>query len=98
MDRLEESRERRFLDRLRHGRVGMASARQILRRTAELHKYRSLVDHLAGAETDDMGAQHTVARLVGEDLHESVGLEHGAGTAVGRKREFSDLVIDAGLL
>ena len=33
-----------------------------------------LVDHLAGAGADDMGAEHPVGRCVGEDLDEAVGV------------------------
>jgi len=57
----------------------MAGPGEILRRTTELHKDSGLMDHFAGAEADDMDAQHAVARLVGEDLHKALGVEHGAG-------------------
>ena len=77
---------------------GVAGAGEIFRRAAEFHQHRRLVDHLAGAEADDMHAEHAVGRLVGEDFHETVGVQHGAGAAVRREREFPDLVVDAGLL
>src|SRR6185437_10613762 len=44
VDRLEEGRERRFLDRFRHGRMRMAGAGEIFGRAAEFHQHRGLVD------------------------------------------------------
>ena len=43
-------------------------------------------------------AEHAVGLLVGEDLDEAVGVQHGARAAVGGERELADLVVDAGLL
>ncbi|EGE56106.1 hypothetical protein RHECNPAF_750070 [Rhizobium etli CNPAF512] len=72
----------------------VAAAAEIFRRTAELHQHGSLVDHLAGAETDDMAAEHAVGVLVGEDLDETVGRQHRAGAPVRRERELADLIGD----
>ena len=60
----------------------MAGARQILGRAAEFHQHRRFVDHLAGAEADDVHAEHAVGLLVGEDLDEALGVQHGAGAAL----------------
>ena len=98
MHRLEPGRHGRLAHRLRHGRVGVAGAREVLGRAAELHQHRRLVDHLAGAGADDVDAEHAVGRLVGEDLHEAVGVVHGAGAGIGGEGEFADAILDAGLL
>src|SRR4051812_47549929 len=98
VDRLEEGGQRRFLHRFRHRRMGVAGAGQIFRRAAELHQHRRLMDHLTGAEADDMDAEHAVALLVSQDLHETVGMQYAARAAIGGEGEFADLVVDAGLL
>ena len=94
VDRPLVDRHRRLLDRLRHRRMGVAGAGEVLGRAAELHQDAGLVDHLAGAEADDVGAEHPVRRRVGEDLDEAVGVAHGARAAVGGERELADLVGD----
>jgi hypothetical protein len=63
VDRFEESRQRSLAHGLRHGRVGVAGAGKIFRRTAELHQHRDLVDHLARAEADDVTAEHPSVAL-----------------------------------
>ena len=74
-----------------------AGTPQVFRSPTKFHKHGRLVDHLAGAEADDMRAEHAIRRLVGEDLYEAVRMQHGAGATVSGERELSDLVFDAGL-
>ena len=52
MDRPLGDGERRFLDRLGQRRMGVAGARQVLRRAAELHDHGGFRDHLAGVRAD----------------------------------------------
>ena len=83
---------RRFLDRLRKGRVGMAGARQIFRGAAELHQHRAFMDELAGHRTEDVHAEHPVGLRIRQHLDEAVGRLIGFGPTVGEKRELADLV------
>ncbi len=71
--------ERGFLDRFVQGRVGVAGAGDVLGRGAELHRERRLGDHRAGVGADDVDAEHAVARGIGEDLDEALGVAVGAG-------------------
>ena len=75
----------------------MAGARQVLGRSAEFHQHRRLVDQVARALADDVDAEHPVGRLVGKDLHEAFGRQHGARPAVGGERELAGHIGDAGL-
>ena len=77
---------------------GVAGARDVLGRAAELHRDRRLGDHVAGVGADDVHAEHAVGLGVGEDLHEAVGGEVDLGAAVGGERKLADVVGDAGRL
>ena len=81
MDRLEAGCEGGFLDGFRHGRVRVAGAAEVFRRTAELHQHRRLVDHLAGAEADDVHAEDPVGVLVGKNLDEATKKKVAAALA-----------------
>src|SRR5262245_8006394 len=81
-----------FLDRFGAGRMRMAGARQIFRRSAELDQDRALVDHLAGFYADDVHAQHAIGFRVRQELDEAVGLLVRLGAAVGGERELADIV------
>ena len=98
MNRALGDRQRRFLHRLGQRRMGVAGARDVLGRGAELHRDRGLRDHVAGVGADDVHAEHAVGLGVGQDLHEAVGLVVGLGAAVGGERELADVVGDAGRL
>ena len=96
MDRLAESRQSGFLDRLRHGRMGVAGSAQIFRRTAEFHQHRCFVDEFARTQAYDMDTQYPVRRRIGQNLHQSVSRLHGARPAIGGEGEFAHFVGDPG--
>src|SRR5215208_197860 len=87
-----------FLHGLGERRMGMAGARDILRRRAELHGDGGFRDHVAGVGAEDMHAQHAVGVGVGEDLDEAIGRQIDLGAAVGGERKLADLVGKAGFL
>ena len=55
----------------------------------------SFVDHLAGAEAQDVDAEHPVGCGIGEDFDESVRLQHRPGATIGGEGELADPVVDA---
>ena len=87
--------QRGFADRFGQGRMRVAGAGQIFRRAAEFHQHAGFGDQFAGADAEDVNAEHAVGRGVGENLHEAVGLAHRARAAIGGEGEFADLVGDA---
>src|SRR3546814_3372717 len=60
VDRLARHRHRRFLDRLRMGRMGVASVGDVFRCRAEFHRLGGLGDHRACDRGDDMDAEHSI--------------------------------------
>ncbi len=64
-------------------------------RAAELHQDCGFRDQLAGVGANDVDAEHTIRRGVGENFDEAVGHVNGLGAAVGGEREFADVVGDA---
>src|SRR5437763_4412132 len=98
IDRALGDRQGCLAHRFRQRRMGMAGARDVLRRGAELHGYGSLGDHVAGVGAEDVDAEHAIARRIGKDFDEAFGLQVDLGTAVGGERKFADVVNDAGLL
>ena len=82
-------RQRCFLHGLGQRRVGVAGARDVLGRSAELHSHSGFRDHVAGVGADDVDAEHPVGLGVGQDFDEAVGLLVGLGAAVGGEWEFA---------
>jgi hypothetical protein len=87
MDRLIISRHARLFQRLTKSRMGMARARNILRRRAVLHGQHALGHHLAGVGADDVDAEDAVRGLVRQHLDGAVRVAGAAGPAVGHERE-----------
>ena len=83
---------RRLTQRFGSGRVGMASARDVFRSGAELHRHAVFADHLADVGSHHVDAEHPIGCGVREHLHETVGLVIDLGPGVRRKRELADLV------
>ena len=82
----------------RQRRVGVADARQVVGRTAELHGQHAFVHQLGDVRADQVHAQDAVGLGVCQDLHEARRLDHRHGTAVGGEREAAGLVRDAFVL
>ncbi len=95
VDRLAGHRHRRFLERFRMRRVGVAGIGDVLAGRAELHRLRGLGDHRARHRGDDPHAEHAIGLGVRHHLHEAVGLVVGLGAAVGRHRELAHLDLAA---
>src|SRR6516225_1720585 len=76
MNRPVPHRERGLLDRLRHGRMSVAGAGEVLRRAAELHQDRDFVNEFTRAEANNMRAENAVSRGVGQNLDEALGAAH----------------------
>ena len=96
MNRALGDRHGRFFDRLRQGRMRVAGAREIFRRTAEFHQHRRFRDHVAGVRTDNVNAEHAVGLGVGQNFHKAVGLLIGLGAAVGGEGKLAGVVSNAG--
>ena len=75
--------------------MGVAGAGEVFCRGAKLHRDADLVDQITGGGADDMRAQDTVCRLVGEDFYKSIAREIRLGTAVAHKAELADLIVTA---
>src|ERR1700736_4312514 len=76
--------------------MGVAGARDVLGRRAELHGDRRFGNHVPGVDAEDVHAEHAVAFRVRQDFHEAVGGVVDLGAAVGGEREFADVIGDAG--
>jgi len=76
--------------------MGVAGAGEIFGRAAEFHQHGGLGNEFAGAEADDMNAEHTVGRAIGKDLHETIGMAHGPSAAVGGEGKAADRIGNAG--
>ena len=81
---------RRFADRLRHRRMRVDGADQLLDRALEAQRQRRLGDQLGRARPDHVHAEHLVVFLVGDDLDEAFGLAGHPGAAEDAERERAD--------
>lgn len=87
-----------LLEGLREGRVGVASASNILRAGTVLHGQDTLGNHLTGVRAHDVDTQNAVGLLVRDHLDHTLGISVGAGTGVGGEGEGTNVVGDARLL
>ena len=87
-----------LLERLGHGGVRVAGARDVLAARVVLERDDGLGDHLAGVRAEDVSAEDAVGSLVGEDFDEALGGTVRAGAGVRGEGEVSDDVVDSGLL
>src|SRR5581483_5007488 len=85
---------RRFADRLRHRRVSVKRADQLLDRGFELQRGRRFGDELRRARPDHVDPQQLVVFLLGHDLDEPFGFARhlGAPEHAERKRSDADVV------
>ena len=92
MDRLPLDRHRRFLERFRVRRVGVAGVGDVLAGRAEFHGLRGLGDHGTGDRSDHPYSEDAVGLRIGDNLHEAVG--HGLEGDFNRKKTsaFSGLI------
>ena len=67
--------------------MSMARPRQILRRSAEFHQHRHLVDQFARHRPHDMATQHAVGLGVRQNLHEAICRLVRLGAAIGEEQE-----------
>jgi hypothetical protein len=86
------------MKRTRRTYVSMASPGNILRRGAVFHGKNTLSNHLTSVGADDMDTEYLVSLLLREEFDETISVEVGLSTGVGREAEFSDVVLHASLL
>eukprot|EP00760_Papus_ankaliazontas_P007791 PhM_4_TR13531/c0_g1_i1/m.76495 len=96
MDWLVIARHARLLHGLHESGVGVARAANVLGAGTVLEGEDGLVDHLTRAAVHNVDAEDAVSLLVGEHLHEPVGLVVGLGAAVRDEGELAHLVLRAG--
>ena len=89
MDRALAHRHRRFLDRFRHGRVGVDRAGQVFGAATVFHVSDDLTDQLAGILAEDLRAEDFVGLGVGDDLDVAVAGVVGQRAGVGGKVELA---------
>jgi len=77
---------------------GVASSCDIFGRRTVLDTKHKLTDQISGVGADDVSAKDLVSFLVRNNFDKSVVVAVGSGTAVCLEREFSDGVVDSGLL
>jgi hypothetical protein len=86
------------IDKIFRTYVCMRCPRNILRARTVLNGKNSLRDHLTCVRTDNMYTEQLVGFLLRYHLNLTFGVEVGLRTRVGREREFTDVVLDAGSL
>src|SRR5581483_8739399 len=74
MDRGAVDGVRRFSDRLRESRMRVNRANDFFHRRFEPQQRRRFGDQLGRPRADQVDAEHFVVLLLGDDLHEAVGL------------------------
>ncbi len=90
--------QRRLLDRLGQGRMGMAGACDIFRRGAEFHRHRGFRDHVA-ASKPTMCTPSTRSVLASARIFTKPSVCWFAlARPLARERKLADVVGDAGLL
>ena len=89
---------RRLADRLRHRRMRVDRADQLLDRAFEAQRQRGFGDELGRARADHVDAEHLVVLLVGDDLDEAFGLAGDLGAAEHAELEGADRDVVAALL
>lgn len=98
MDSLSVGGHGSLLERLRKGRVGVGSPAYILGAGTVLQRERTFGNHLTSVGADNVDTQYPVGLGVGDELHDTVRVEVGLGSAVGAEWESADLVVDTSLL
>ena len=89
---------RRLADRLRHRRMRVDRADQLLDRALEPERQRRFGDELGRARADHVDAEDLVVLLVGDDLDEAFGLAGDPRAAEHAELERADLDVVAALL
>src|SRR6266849_1422572 len=94
MDRCSVRRVRRLAHRFGHRWMRVNGAYQLLHRALEPQRAGRLSDKLGRSRTDHMHAQDFIVFLVGDDLHEAVGLTGDLRPAqdAERKRSYAYIV------